>query len=329
MAVPSPLPELADRYRLQHELGAGGMATVDQAMDLKHQRTVAVKILRVELAESEARERFLREIQLAAQLAHPHILPLFDSGEAGGRLFHVMPKVEGRSLRDRLDAEGPLPVAEALAIACEVAGALDHAHRHGVIHHDIKPENIMLQDGHALVADFGIGKALSEVRGESLTQAGMGIGTPAYMSPEQAVGEAVDGRSDLYSLGCTLYEMLVGEPPFTGLTAQAVIDKRFVQTPADVTALREGVPRPVSRAVHRCPHEGRSELRSPGTARHAPHVGAVHGLHDAAAVGLFRAPPDGRRTAERGSGNAVAGRLNASRCLPSHGTQLVLVDISV
>ena len=264
MAVPSPVPELADRYRLQHELGAGGMATVYQAVDLKHQRTVAVKILRVELAESEARERFLREIQLAAQLAHPHILPLFDSGEAGGRLFYVMPKVEGRSLRDRLDAEGPLPVAEAVAIACEVAGALDHAHRHGVIHRDIKPENIMLQDGHALVTDFGIGKALSEVRGESLTQAGMGIGTPAYMSPEQAVGEEVDGRSDLYSLGCTLYEMLVGEPPFTGLTAQAVIAKRFVQTPADVTALREGVPGPVSRAIQQA--LSRTPMDRPATA---------------------------------------------------------------
>ena len=240
---------LEGRYRLEHELGSGGMATVYLARDLKHDRDVAVKVMRTELAESLGRDRFLREIQLAARLSHPHILPLHDSGEAQGTLFYVMPNVQGQSLRDRLNAAGKLPVAEAVRIAQEVAGALDYAHRHDVIHRDIKPENIMLQDGHALVADFGIGKAVSEAGSDTLTQTGMSVGTPAYMSPEQAVGEGIDGRSDLYALGCVLYEMLVGEPPFTGPNAQAVIAKRFVQTPADVQALREGVPRPVARAV--------------------------------------------------------------------------------
>ena len=219
------------------------------AHTLKHDRDVAIKVMHADLAESVGRERFLREIQLAAKLTHPHILPLFDSGEAGGALYYVMPNVQGHSLRDRMNAVGQLPVDEAVRITQEVAGALDHAHRHDVVHRDIKPENIMLQDGHALVADFGIGKAVSEAGHATLTQAGMSVGTPAYMSPEQAVGEAVDGRSDLYSLGCVLYEMLVGEPPFTGPTVQAVIAKRFVQTPADVMALREGVPKPVARAL--------------------------------------------------------------------------------
>ena len=242
---------LGDRYRIERELGAGGMATVYLAHDLKHDRDVAVKVLHPELAESVGRPRFLREIQLAAKLSHPHILPLFDSGEAGGFLYYVMPNVAGQSLRDRLEQERQLPVEEAVRITTEVAGALDYAHRHGVVHRDIKPENIMLQDGHALVADFGIGKALSAASGENVTQTGASVGTPAYMSPEQAAGEEVDGRSDLYSLGCVLYEMLVGEQPFTGPTVQAVIAKRFVQTPADVTGLREGVPRAVARALQR------------------------------------------------------------------------------
>ena len=225
------------------------MATVYLARDVKHDRDVAIKVLRDDVAASVGRERFLREIQLAAKLSHPHILPLYDSGDADGALYYVMPNVQGQSLRDRMDAQGQLPMHEAVRIASEVAGALDHAHRLGIIHRDIKPENIMLQDGHALVADFGIGKAISDTTNDTLTQAGMSVGTPAYMSPERAVGEEVDGRSDVYSLGCVLYEMIVGEPPFTGPTVQAVIAKRFVQTPLDVAALREGVPRPVPRAV--------------------------------------------------------------------------------
>ncbi len=240
---------LCDRYRLDRELGVGGMATVYLAHDLRHDRDVAIKVLREEVAATVGRERFLREIRLAAKLSHPHVLPLYDSGDADGTLFYVMPVVHGQSLRERLDTQRQLSIDDAVRIASEVAGALDHAHRLGIIHRDVKPENIMLQDGHVLVADFGIGKAISDTTSATLTQVGMSVGTPAYMSPEQAVGEEVDGRSDLYSLGCVLYEMLVGEPPFTGPTMQAVIAKRFVQTPTDVAALREGVPRPVARAV--------------------------------------------------------------------------------
>ncbi len=240
---------LGRSYRIDRELGAGGMATVYLANDLKHDRSVAIKVLRDDVAASVGRERFLREIQLAAKLSHPHILPLYDSGDADGMLFYVMPVVQGQSLRERLDTQRQLPIVDAVRIASEVAGALEHAHRVGIIHRDVKPENIMLQDGHVLVADFGIGKAISDTTSDTLTQVGMSVGTPAYMSPEQAVGEEVDGRSDLYSLGCVLYEMLVGEPPFTGPTMQAVIAKRFVQPPTDVAALREGVPRAVSRAV--------------------------------------------------------------------------------
>lgn len=241
---------LADRYAIEHELGQGGMAIVFLARDLKHDREVALKLLRPEIASEVGAERFAREIKLAARLSHPHILPLYDSGDAGGFLYYVMPNAEGFSLRDRLKQEQQLPVDEAVGIACEVADALDYAHRHGVVHRDIKPENIMLHEGHALVADFGIGKAVSEAGGESLTQSGVTVGTPAYMSPEQASGDGeLDGRSDLYSLGCVLYEMLVGEQPFTGPTLQAVIAKRFVQTPVEVAALRAGVPSGVSHAV--------------------------------------------------------------------------------
>ena len=240
---------LEGRYRIERELGAGGMATVYLARDVKHDRDVALKVLKPDIAQTLGRERFVREIRLAARLNHPHVLSLHDSGEAEGFLFFVMPVMKGETLRDRLVSEPRLPIAEAVRIASEVADALDYAHRHDIVHRDIKPENILLHEGHAVVADFGIGKALSDAQSDSLTQAGLSVGTPAYMSPEQAVGEQIDGRSDLYSLGCMLYEMLVGEAPFTGPNAQAVIAKRFVQTPADVTALREGVPRSVARAL--------------------------------------------------------------------------------
>jgi serine/threonine-protein kinase len=248
---PRLVDALRNRYLLEKELGRGGMATVYLAHDLRHDRPVALKVLKPELAASVGVDRFLREIKLAARLQHPHIVPVHDSGEANGLLYYVMPYVEGDSLRHRL-AEAPmLPVEEAVGIARDVAAALDYAHRHDTIHRDIKPENILLHEEHVLVADFGIGKALRAASADKLTETGMSLGTPAYMSPEQAAGEDVDGRSDLYSLGCVLYEMLLGEPPFTGLTAQAVIAKRFVQTPADVAALREGVPRPVARIVQR------------------------------------------------------------------------------
>jgi serine/threonine-protein kinase len=242
---------LADRYRVERELGAGGMATVYLAHDLRHHREVAIKVLHEDLGAALGTERFLREIQAVARLTHPHILPLFDSGQAGGVLFYVMPHIRGRTLRHRLDAMPRLPVPEAVAIAAGVAEALDHAHGQGIVHRDIKPENILLQDGHPLVADFGISRVLDGGASATLTRAGMSMGTPAYMSPEQALGDGVDGRSDLYSLGCVLHEMLTGEPPFTGDSAQAVIAKRILHDPADVGVLREGIPAPVARALRR------------------------------------------------------------------------------
>ena len=208
---------LSTRYRLEQEIGAGGMATVYLAEDIRHDRRVALKVLRPELAAVIGAERFLAEIKLTANLQHPHILPLFDSGEADSFLFYVMPFVEGESLRDRLNREKQLPVDEAIRLAAEVASALDYAHRHGVVHRDIKPENILLHDGRALVADFGIALAASKASGARMTETGMSLGTPHYMSPEQAMGEReITARSDVYALGAVLYEMLTGDPPFTG-----------------------------------------------------------------------------------------------------------------
>ena len=235
---------------MERELGVGATATVYRARDLRHDRDVALKVLQSELAESLGRARFLREIRLAAQLNHPHILPLHDSGDADGFLYYVMPLMEGRSLRERMGDERPLAVELALRIAEEVADALDYAHRHGVVHRDLKPENILLHEGHALVADFGIAKAIAAAsESAALTQFGLALGTPIYMSPEQAAGEELDGRSDLFSLGCVLFEMLTGEPPFTGGTVQAVLTNRFVHTPPDVSQVRPAVPAPVSRTV--------------------------------------------------------------------------------
>ena len=244
---------LADRYTIDRELGAGGMATVYLAKDLKHDRDVALKVLKPEVASSLGADRFVREIKLAAKLTHPHILPLYDSGEADGFLYYVMPAMEGQSVRDRLARERQLPVDEAVRIGREIADALDYAHQHEVVHRDIKPENILLHSGHALVADFGIGKAVSEsADGDTLTQTGVTIGTPAYMSPEQAAGDSdLDGRSDLYSLGCVLYEMLTGERAFTAPTVQAVIAKRFSHTPPAVTETRASVPVHISGVVRR------------------------------------------------------------------------------
>jgi eukaryotic-like serine/threonine-protein kinase len=204
--APSRLVEaLADRYRLERELGAGGMATVYLAHDLRHDRSVAVKVLRPELAAVIGAERFLAEIKTTAALQHPHILPLFDSGQADGFLFYVMPLIEGESLRDRLNREHQLAVEDSVRLAKEIGSALDYAHRHGVIHRDIKPENILLHDGAALVADFGIALAVSHAGGNRMTETGLSLGTPGYMSPEQATGErGLDARSDVYSLGCLL-----------------------------------------------------------------------------------------------------------------------------
>jgi len=255
---------LADRYRIERELGQGGMATVYLAEDVRHKRHVAVKVLRAELAAMLGPERFLREIETTASLRHPHILPLFDSGivsaltaESPNRpiaqfLFYVMPFVEGESLRDRLARDRQLSIEDALKITREVADALGYAHSRGIIHRDIKPDNIMLERGHAVVADFGIARAVTSAGAEKLTQTGMAVGTPAYMSPEQSVGESdLDGRSDLYALGCVLYEMLAGEPPYSGPTAQAIIAKRFREPVPQVSTLRETVPPGLEAALTR------------------------------------------------------------------------------
>src|SRR6185436_9219405 len=241
---------LADRYRIERELGQGGMATVYLAQDLKHDRKVAVKVLRPELAAVIGAERFLAEIKTTANLQHPHILPLFDSGAADSFLYYVMPFIDGESLRDRLNREKQLPIGEAVRIATEVASALHYAHRHGVIHRDIKPENVLLHDGQALVADFGIALAASKASGSRMTETGMSLGTPHYMSPEQAMGEReITARSDIYALGAVLYEMLTGEPPFTGSTAQAVVARVLTESPRSLTAQRHTIPMVVESAV--------------------------------------------------------------------------------
>ncbi len=242
IVLPEFSARLADRYRIERVLGEGGMATVYLAEDLRHKRQVAIKVLRPELGAAIGAERFLREIETTAGLRHPHILPLFDSGEAAGLLYYVMPLVEGESLRDRLQRERQLTIDDALAIARQVADALGYAHARGVVHRDIKPENILLEDGHAVVADFGIARAVSVAGGDRLTNTGLAVGTPLYMSPEQAAADAdVDGRSDLYSLGCVLFEMLAGQPPFTGATTHSITRQHMVAAAPLITNLRPAV----------------------------------------------------------------------------------------
>ncbi|HEY6224214.1 MAG TPA: protein kinase, partial [Gemmatimonadales bacterium] len=234
---------LADRYTFDREVGRGGMATVYRAQDQKHHRPVAIKVLHPYLAVNLGPERFLREIQIAAQLQHPHIVPLYDSGQAGDLLYYVMPYVEGESLRQRLEREQRLPVDDAVYLGRAVLAALDYAHRHGVVHRDIKPENVMLHEGEAVVTDFGIAKAVTAAAASALTQTGATVGTPAYMSPEQAAGAAeLDGRSDVYSLGCVVYEMLSGRTPFTGPTAQAIIAQCFTEPPPPLRGTRGDLP---------------------------------------------------------------------------------------
>jgi serine/threonine-protein kinase len=325
--VPQLPPQLADslrdRYRIERELGRGGMATVYLAHDLRHDRLVALKVLHAELARALGPERFLQEIRLAARLQHPHLLSVHDSGDADGTLWFTMPYVEGRSLRDRLRREGQLPLDDAVRIAHEAARALDYAHRHHVIHRDIKPENILLtEDGDTLVADFGVGRALGAGdQDQRLTETGIVVGTPAYMSPEQSTGEReLDGRSDIYSLGSVLYEMLAGEPPFTGPTVQAIVARRLSESPRPLAATRETIPPAVeaiaSRALARAPadrfatagamadaleaarHAGPAATttrvpagrpsRAPGRSRKATAVAVILGGMAAAAVGLLR-----------------------------------------
>jgi serine/threonine-protein kinase len=243
---------LEGRYAIERKLGEGGMATVYLADDLKHQRQVAVKVLKPELAAVVGAERFLAEVTTTANLTHPHILPLFDSGEADTFLFYVMPYLEGENLADRIDREKQLPVDEAVALASKVAGALQHAHEHGVIHRDIKPANILLQDGEPLVSDFGIALALGVAGGTRLTETDLSVGTPFYMSPEQATGDqAVGASTDTYALGSVLYEMLVGEPPYLGNTAQAVLGKIIAGKPVSATEQRPSIPANVDAAVRK------------------------------------------------------------------------------
>jgi len=243
---------LAGRYNLEHELGRGGMATVHLARDVRHDRRVAIKVLRPELAAVLGLDRFLREIRVAAQLTHSHIVPLYDSGEAGGVLYYVMPSLDGETLRAHMERDLRLPVDRAVEIARSVAAALDYAHRKGVVHRDIKPENILIHEGQPMVLDFGIALAVTHAGGDRMTEPGITLGTPAYMSPEQAVGDPdVDGRADIYALACVLYEMLAGEPPFTASNVQALIAKIVTDRPTPLARLRPDVPSHVEQAVHR------------------------------------------------------------------------------
>jgi serine/threonine-protein kinase len=262
---------LVERYRIDGEAGAGGMATVYKAYDLRHHRRVALKVLRPDLGAVLGAERFLNEIRVTANLQHPNILPLFDSGEVEGLLYYVMPLVEGESLRARLERERQLPVDEAVHLAVAVSSALDYAHQHGVIHRDLKPENILLQSGEPVVADFGIALAVSNASGNRLTQTGLSLGTPAYMSPEQATGDShLDGRSDIYSLAAVAYEMLAGGPPHNAATAQGTIAKILTERPASVRASRSSVPPHVdatlSRALEKLPADRFTTAREFGEA---------------------------------------------------------------
>src|SRR5467141_1724075 len=242
---------LADRYAIEREVGRGGMATVFRAQDLKHRRPVALKVLKPELAAALGGQRFLREIEIAAGLSHPHILPLYDSGDAGGLLYYVMPFVEGETLRGRLTREKQIPLDESLRITRELADALHYAHGQGLVHRDVKPENVLFVTGHAVLSDFGIARAVTAAAtGEHLTQTGAGIGTPSYMSPEQASGAVeLDARTDVYSLGCVLYEMLAGRTPFIGPSGQAIIAQCFTQPPPPLHTLTESVPEWVEQAL--------------------------------------------------------------------------------
>ncbi|HMV33222.1 MAG TPA: serine/threonine-protein kinase, partial [Gemmatimonadales bacterium] len=279
-AIPDRLAAaLADRYRLERELGQGGMATVYLAHDLKHDRKVAVKVLKPELAAMLGGERFVVEIRTTAALQHPHILPLFDSGEANGFLYYVMPFIDGETLRSKLDRETQLGIDEAVRITVAVADALDYAHRHGVIHRDIKPENILLHDGRPMVADFGIALALSAAAGGRMTETGLSLGTPHYMSPEQATAEKeLTARSDVYSLGSVCYEMLTGNPPHVGASAQQIIMRIVTEEAAPVTKVRKNVPphvaAAVARAIEKLPADRFESARAFADALGDPRFGA-------------------------------------------------------
>jgi serine/threonine protein kinase len=252
---------LGDRYDIEREVGAGGMATVFLARDRKHDRPVALKVLKPELTAVLGPDRFPREIKIVAQLQHPNILPLHDSGETEGFLYYVMPFVEGESLRTKLDRDGQLPIGDALRILREVVDALASAHARGIVHRDIKPDNVMLSGRHALVTDFGVAKAVSDSGGERLTTVGVAVGTPHYMAPEQAMGETnLDQRADIYAVGVLAYEMLTGRPPFSGKTSQAVLSAQVIEKPGDIREQRSSVPAPVAEAVMRCLEKNPADL---------------------------------------------------------------------
>src|SRR5688500_8218562 len=295
---------VSDRYRIERELGTGGMATVYLAEDVRHRRKVALKVLHPELSAVLGPDRFLKEIELTASLQHPHILPLFDSGSADGQLFYVMPFVDGETLRTRLERERQLPIADAVRLATEVADALSYAHGRGVVHRDIKPENILLQGGHALVADFGIALAVQQAGGQRMTQTGLSLGTPQYMSPEQAMGErTVDARSDIYSLAAVTYEMLVGEPPFTGPTVQTIVAKVLTERPIAPTALRDTVPAPVERAILKA----LAKLPADRFASAEKFAEALQGASDGSPAGSSPVPLPGERARASHNMRAVIG----------------------
>src|SRR5438874_6960377 len=277
------------------------MATVYLANDLRHHRPVAIKVLRPELAAALGAERFLREIETAAKLTRPHILPLHVSGEAAGFLFYVMPYVEGESLRDRLSREKQLPLGDALQIAREVADALSYAHNQDVVHRDIKPENILFEAGHTVVTDFGIARAITAAGGEKLTGTGIAVGTPAYMSPEQAASAPVDERSDIYSLGCVLYEMLAGEPPFTGPSAESIVRQHLAAAPPRVSAMRAAVPPAIEEAIVRA----LAKTPADRFATAAEFAGAL-------AAPAQRVRDTGRRTSRLAAGAGLAATLLAA-----------------
>ncbi|MBI3568170.1 MAG: protein kinase [Gemmatimonadetes bacterium] len=298
-------PRVSDRYRMVRELGHGGMATVYLAADVRYEREVAIKVLSPEISQGMAAERFLREVSVAAKLTHPHIVPLLDSGETDGVLWFAMPVLEGQSLRARLDREPQLPLAEAVRIAREVASALSYAHAHDVVHRDIKPENVLLSGGVATVADFGLAKGIAASGSDALTLTGMSVGTPYYMSPEQATGsEAVDGRSDIYSLGCMLYEMLTGEPPYVGKTAQAIIAKSLTDPIPSARRLRGAIPAAVDDVIAKA-------LARNAVDRYATGDEFIEALTLAAGsdARLDRAPARGSRWTSRRVAAAVVGTL--------------------
>lgn len=260
MSLDNLTAAISDRYLIERELGQGGMATVYLAEDIRHHRKVAIKVLRPELSSALGSERFPREIEIIAQLNHPHILPLHDSGQAAGYLFYVMPYLEGETLRERLDREGKLEVGTAVRILREVADALAFAHQHGVVHRDIKPENIMLSGRHATVMDFGVAKAVSAAGGEALTTVGLALGTPAYMAPEQAMGESdLDHRADIYALGVLGYELLTGAPPFPKPTAQAILSAHVLEEPVDLQERDAALPESLCHLVMRCLEKHRED----------------------------------------------------------------------